>query len=329
MVLTRQTDVVVIGAGISGLTTAVTLAETGLSVGILADRDPTRTNSATAGASWGPYMVSDERVLRWSKETFEVLAGLAAKPDSGVRMVPGVEAFEEKVVEPPSWALEVPDFVRGLPPGLPGRYVDGWRYTVPIVDMTAYLDHLSGRFTDAGGVFEIGRTITGFADAAAAHRAGAVVVNCTGVGARLLVPDDGLTSVRGQLVVVDNPGITEFFQDNPHGPELTCIFPHEDYVVLGGHASLDAADMSPDRRIAELILERCREVDPRLNEARVIGHRVGLRPNRPNVRVEWDERADFPLLHNYGHGGSGVTLSWGCASEILRLVQDGGPARPA
>lgn len=325
MVFTRQTDVVVIGAGISGLTTAVTLAETGLSVRILAERDPARTNSATAGASWGPYMVSDDRVLRWSKETFVALAEIAAGPDSGVRMAPGVEAFEEKVAEPPSWALEVPDFARGLPPGLPARYVDGWQYTVPIVDMPVYLDYLGGRFAAAGGAVDIGRAVTGFTDVAAAHGPGTVVVNCTGVASRTLVPDDSLTAVRGQLVLVDNPGIREFFQDNPPGSDLTCIFPHEKYVVLGGNASLDVADMRPDPHIAELILERCREVDPRLDDARVIGHRVGLRPNRPNVRVEWDERTDFPLLHNYGHGGSGVTLSWGCALEVLQLVREGRP----
>ncbi|HEY1177679.1 MAG TPA: FAD-dependent oxidoreductase, partial [Phytomonospora sp.] len=316
MVLMERTDVVVIGAGISGLTTAVTLAETGLSVGILAERDPTRTNSAKAGASWGPYMVSDDRVLRWSKETFGALAQIAAEPGSGVRMVPGVEAFEEQVDEPPSWALEVPDFARGLPPGLPARYVDGWRYTVPIVDMPVYLDYLSRRFTDAGGAIEIGRAVTGFTDVAADHRPGTVLVNCTGAASRFLVPDETLTAVRGQLVLVENPGIGEFFQDNPHGPDLTCIFPHADYVVLGGNASPDVADTRPDPRVAEQILARCREVEPRLDGARVIGHRVGLRPNRPNVRVEWDALADFPLLHNYGHGGSGVTLSWGCAFEV-------------
>ncbi|GIG68659.1 FAD-dependent oxidoreductase [Phytomonospora endophytica] len=326
MVLMGRTDVVVIGAGISGLTTAVTLAETGLSVGILAERDPTRTNSAKAGASWGPYMVSDDRVLRWSKETFGVLAGIAAGAGTGVRMVPGVEAFEEQVAEPPSWALEVPDFVRGLPPGLPAHYVDGWRYTVPIVDMPVYLKYLSRRFIEAGGTLEIGRAVTGFTDVAADRRTGTILVNCTGAASRYLVPDDSLTAVRGQLVLVDNPGIGEFFQDNPHGSDLTCIFPHEDYVVLGGNASPDVADTAPDPRVAAQILERCREVDPRLNDARVIGHRVGLRPNRPSVRVEWDERTDFPLLHNYGHGGSGVTLSWGCAFEVLELLRSRRPA---
>jgi D-amino-acid oxidase len=48
---------------------------------------------------------------------------------------------------------------------------------------------------------------------------------------------------------------------------------------------------------------------------------VGLRPARSEVRLEATTLADGrPLVHNYGHGGSGFTLSWGCADEVARLV---------
>jgi D-amino-acid oxidase len=53
----------------------------------------------------------------------------------------------------------------------------------------------------------------------------------------------------------------------------------------------------------------------------VLEHKVGLRPGRPEIRLERED-GPIPRIHNYGHGGSGITLSWGCAEETLRLVQE-------
>lgn len=51
-------------------------------------------------------------------------------------------------------------------------------------------------------------------------------------------------------------------------------------------------------------------------------HRVGLRPARdPGVRVEREVTArGGVLVHNYGHGGAGVTVAWGCAEEAAALA---------
>lgn len=309
-------DVLVVGAGVSGLTTAVTLADAGLRVRVVAADPPERTFSAVAGASWGPYMATHGRILRWSAESLEAFGKAAWDPGSGVRLVPGLEAVDEPIDVPP-WARNVADCRSCRPDELPAGYRAGWRYTIPLIDMPVYLEYLAARLARSGVNIEPIPRLTSLSEVMCeAPR----VVNCTGLGARTLAPDGDVTPVRGQLLVVENPGVEEFFQDNVDGPDMTCVFPHGDYVVLGGVAVPGNTDLEADPVVAEQILERCVKIEPRLAEASVVGHRVGLRPQRSEVRVEPDPRAPARLVHNYGHGGSGVTLSWGCAREVARLL---------
>lgn len=313
-----QPDAVVIGAGVSGLTTAVQLAEAGLRVRVWTADPPEATTSMAAGAMWGPYLVEPvDKVRSWSSRTLEQLRQLAATPGTGVRLVHGVEASRAPV-EPPEWGDQLDGFRMCQPSELPDGFATGWRFTAPLVDMPAYLAYLSRRLTAAGGAIEIRRVhqLKEVAEVAA------VVINCTGIGARHLVPDPDLTAIRGQLVVVQNPGIIEFFaEDTGPVPDLLSISPHGDTVVLGGLAAPGDYNLQPDPAIADAILARCIAVEPRLQGARVLQHRVGLRPTRPQVRVEAQHLNGTVLIHNYGHGGAGVTLSWGCADDVVELVR--------
>lgn len=313
----RSTDVVVVGAGVSGLTTAICLAESGLAVRVLAKERPDRTTSAVAGASWGPYLVSDPRVLPWSKITLTELEAIAqADPSAGVTLVDGMEASAIDV-EVPDWAVGVSGFRPCTPDELPPGFVTGWRYRIPLVDMPVYLKYLEGRLNAAGIWLESDVVVERFEDLA--DEAG-LVVNCTGLAARVLLHDLELTPIRGQLVVIKNPGVHYFFQDNAEGEELTYFLPHGDHVVLGG--TLDETpgiDLKPDPQVRQRIIERCAAVEPLLADPIVLDDRVGFRPARALVRLE----REGDLIHNYGHSGSGVTLSWGCAREVLRLITSG------
>jgi D-amino-acid oxidase len=312
-------DVLVIGAGVSGLTTAIWLAEHGRSVGVVSALPPHSTTSAVAGASWGPYMVEDQRVLEWSALTRLILEELSDDPDTGVHLIDGVEA-SDKLTRPPDWAVAAPGFrlcAADELAALPEPYVTGWRYRIPVIDMPAYLGYLQRRLEVLRVPIEIHHVAT-FAEVAGKA---AALVNCTGLGSRALVPDAELYPVRGQLVVTENPGIEEFFQDDVHGDALTYILPHSGHVVLGGCVQY-SEHLQPDERTAAGIVERCVAIEPRLARARVVGHRVGFRPTRSAVRTERVSYGRKPLVHNYGHGGSGVTLSWGCANEVLRLLDD-------
>lgn len=150
-----------------------------------------------------------------------------------------------------------------------------------------------------------------------------MVVNCTGLGARELVPDPGVRPVRGQLVVVENPGVDEWFVEaDPASSATTYFIPQPGGLVLGGTAETDDARTEPDTRTAQEIVARCSRIRPEIAGARVIGHRVGLRPARDaGVRIEADELPGGGLLvHNYGHGGAGVTVARGCARAAAQLV---------
>lgn len=324
MVTHPRSDVLIIGAGVSGLSTAVCLAEAGYAVRVLAELPPEWTTSAKAGASWGPYLMTHPRSLDWCLETFERLAGYADVPRSGIAMVGGIEAARAEV-EPPGWALQVPTLRLCRADELPAGYTSGWRYTLPLADMGTYLRHLADRLQD-GGIGIERRRVASIEELAG--EAG-VIVNCAGLGARELAHDPQLHPIRGQLLVVKNPGVDWFFQefeeDTPsvaeEPGEMTYFLPHGAVVVLGGCARRDGEGLEPSEAIRDRIRRRCAEVEPLLADAEFLADRVGLRPMRPVVRVEAELIDGQPVVHNYGHGGAGLTLSWGCASEVLRLVK--------
>ncbi|QDY76787.1 FAD-dependent oxidoreductase [Streptomyces qinzhouensis] len=321
--MTAGERVVVAGAGVAGLTTAVVLAEVGLPVSVIAEQVPGVTSLA-AGAMWGPYLVEPkEKVARWGQRSLEIFRELAEDPTTGVRLTSGIEA-SRTAGAPPDWATSLPGFRPCGSAELPVGFTAGYRFTVPLIDMPTYLDYLLRRLDSVGGTVER-RRLASFADTGPSP----VIVNCTGLGAQDLVPDPGLRAIRGQHVVVTNPGLTEFFsEDTGLSPDLLCFYPHGDTVVLGGTAIDGEGDLAPDEKAAAGILARCAEVEPRLAEAHVVEHRIGARPTRATVRVEAEQQEDGTVVvHNYGHGGAGITLSWGCAEEVARLVTAGEGAR--
>ncbi|MEU3783412.1 FAD-dependent oxidoreductase [Streptomyces sp900129855] len=315
--MTTNGKIVVVGGGVSGLTTGVTLLEAGLPVRLVAEEIPGRTSLA-AGAMWGPYLVEPwAKVREWSLTSLDVFGRLASEgAETGVRMTSGVEASRH-LAEAPPWSELLPDFRACDSAELPAGFVSGYRFTVPLVDMPVYLDYLHRRFLGLGGEIEaeVVRTLDAVDDTA-------VIVNCAGLGAGELADDASVRPIRGQHVVVENPGITEFFsEDSGMSPDLVCFYPHGDTVVLGGTAIDGDGSLTEDEAVAKGIVERCAAIDARLADARIVEHRVGARPTRSEVRVEAAHRKDgAPVIHNYGHGGAGVTLSWGCAQEVALLV---------
>ena len=315
MTLARA-DAIVVGCGVIGLTAAICMREAGLDARIVASRLPEATTSSVAAAIWYPYKAyPEDSVLSWGGRTYEVFEQLSGIPESGVLMREGVEIWRERVPDP-WWAGAVPHVRRCDEDELPTGYTDGHAFVAPVVEMPVYLDYLMDRFAAAGGSVER-RTLSSLDEVDAL-----VVVNCTGLGARDLVGDRTMQPIRGQVVRVRNPGLERFILDEDDPKGVTYIIPRSHDCILGGTADEGEWDLEPDPETASGILDRCTRLEPRLADAEILEHRVGLRPGRPEIRLKLENvPRRVPRIHNYGHGGSGITLSWGCAEETLRLVR--------
>lgn len=309
----------VVGAGVIGLTSAIRLQEAGFPVRIVTRARPADTTSAVAAAVWYPYEVRPkERVVPWSQTTREALTPLAEDPSTGVLTTTFVELFDTPVGAP-WWKPAVPSFRRATAADLKPGYADGYVIDVPLMEPARYLPYLERRFADGGGTIDV--VPGGIDDLQALCTKTPLVVNCTGLGARALCDDDAVHPIRGQVVRVTNPGLTRGL-DADHGPlALTYIIPRSNDVILGGTAEQGVWDDTPTNETTAAILERACTLEPRLRDAEVLGVRAGLRPGRDVVRLEAEPVSGGLLIHNYGHGGAGYTLAWGCADEVVALAR--------
>lgn len=191
--------ILVIGAGVSGLTTALVLAREGHDISIWAKELPLQTNSAAAAAIWEPYLCNPrDKVLVWSKYTREYLENTVKSDlDSGVRPVRLTEYFDEPK-DDPWWRPAVETFGRVDKTELPDGYVDGYYADLVLMDTSRYLPWLQFQLAERSIRIEQ-REIGSFKEVPETFR---VIVNCTGLGARELCNDNRLYPTRGQVISI-------------------------------------------------------------------------------------------------------------------------------
>ena len=303
----------VVGAGVSGLSCAVRLLEAGHEVEVISDRFSPDTVSDIAAAIWYPFLTAPaDRADGWGIATYAELERLSEhEPQSGVRMRDGRE-YLRQAVDPPEWSEDIAAFRILDDSEIPEGYVFGWQFRAPVIEMQLYMPWLRSRVEALGGSF-----VQSFVEDLN-EVSGEVVVNCVGLGARELCGDEEVRPARGQVIFIDqDPGIGHFDQQ----PEtLTYTIPRSDVTVLGGTAQVDDWGMDIRAEDDDLILSKVEALWPELDRSRIIGGAVGLRPSRSEVRLEVEYIGERRVVHNYGHGGAGVTLSWGCAEEVANLV---------
>ncbi|XP_055608508.1 D-amino-acid oxidase-like [Uranotaenia lowii] len=325
---------VILGAGINGLACAYRIARlfSGTSIQIIAERFSPDTTSDVAAGLWEPYLLGDtprESVRKWSRETYEFFHGLwksGQAEECGLCLIPYVALSEEDSLDNSFWS----DFVFGYRDISEDRlqqqgkeHGKNYRSGAEFVTFTCEPTKLMRYFTKAlikhGAKFHKRRVEDCISEDLVAGSKHSIVINCLGLGASQLVQDPKLIPCRGQIRRVRAPGMFHVLIN-----DTKYIIPNTDRVTLGGTQQMGDSDSRVRQTDTDLIGGGCCELNPTLSRASVLGDLVGFRPVRDAVRLEleWMNLGNqkAAVIHNYGHGGSGITLCWGCAGDVLNLI---------
>ena len=318
-------SVAIVGAGVSGLTCGVFFAEHGFQTAIFAEQIGQQTTSGAAAALWFPYDAGPaDKMILWALASYKVLVDLIKDSRTGVSMIELRQYSRASEISIPDWAHP---FVSTSPSVISSEaetsldisacaFSSGFSLNVPLMDTTIYLDYLADRFQKAGGTINEGVHFEKLEDVDPKF---GVVINCAGIGARDLVHDVDLEPHRGQVAIVpkiDNLNCAIVCDDAP----LMYAIPRTNDCVFGGTNEI-SDDLDVDPASTSRIVAECSCV-LEIKNPRVLNERVGLRPFRKSgVRLEREKLPDSrTVIHNYGHGGSGFTLSWGCAENVFTIA---------
>ncbi|CAF1026490.1 unnamed protein product [Adineta ricciae] len=319
--------VAIIGAGVVGLSTAlcIKLQHPSLGLTIIADRFLEDTTSDGAGGLFRPddrfvLGVDPSTLRKWSQTSFEhfnniIFSNIGA--EAGIAQVSGYQLFNEPRPDP-SYQNTIYNFRHLSKDELttfPDHYKYGYFTTTLYVDTRRYMKYLTKILTEKQVTF-VQKKINSLEELVDSYD---IVVNCTGYGARELCHDDLIHPIRGQMIRVRAPWIKHFYYTDDN----CYMIPNYDTIVLGGTRQVDNDNTQVDLNDKEGIWQRCLRLCPSLAQAEILWHWAGLRPNREPIRVETETikhgNKQLFIVHNYGHGGNGISLSWGTAVDATRL----------
>ena len=217
------------------------------------------------------------------------------------------------------WCLDGIAGARRLPPEeLPARFRDGISLEVPLIEPRLFLRYLENKFIGFGGKLKIEKVITLEQNLDNYD----YIVNCCGLSARELCGDREVYPISGQTVCVSrHEKITSCRIDDTKADQgyPTYVFVRSQDILLGGFARKTVEFEGTSQLDTDDILRRTELLQSELSNCKFISAQGGSRPGRKTVRLELDPLTDR-IIHNYGHSGSGYTLCWGCASDVLDLI---------
>lgn len=306
--------IAIVGAGISGLSCAYFLSPE-YDVTIYATAFSPDITSNRAAAFWFPYHIrNDKRGIEWCKKSYAFYKKLSEDADTGISMKLLTKVLRGDVKEEePVWVEFLPEGACTLTP--PEKLLQGlqkqYNVWVPLIETQIFLPYLRNKLEERGVVFEK-KTIHDFKELSSFD----IIINCTALGARNLCNDVSVIPVRGQVALIETDTEMPVYLDNERPLYLV---PRKDAMIVGGTYEENVFEACTEPETIERILNTAYEVFPQLKQHAVIGSWAGLRPYRAEVRVEAEPGTN--IIHNYGHGGSGFTLAFGCAEEVSALAK--------
>lgn len=291
---------------------------------------------------------------------YHIWDAIAAMPDlsdeSGVRMMPSDFFFPDKIENDDAqhskmleiMASGVRGFYRGSDIIKERRVnpsygaVDAYELLAPVIDTDKAMEWLTRLVQSKGAQLVTGtikKDLLDVEDTLRKRFVADVIVNCTGLCGQVLAGDTTVYPIRGGLIRVINDGsdfpkveaALTITADAVHDSnEIVFLVPRNDSILLiGGIAEPHEweLNLTLDSPIIRRMRERCEAFLPSLKSARVdVDYPLaqGLRPFRGNnVRVERELRkASSCIVHSYGQGGAGWSLSFGCAQDVTMLVEE-------
>ncbi len=344
----KNRRIAVVGGGVIGLSVAHRLLDQEALVTVFSPQPLSDITSSVAAAYWAPYWVGDyDHSIAIA--TLTELQRLARAGVDGVSEFSFEEWLTEEGAQELDQEIETAYWWRQLPgigfdrepmtssspisfEGREVRFVEKVRFTSIVARMPDYLAWLHRRLEASTSVVLECRWVDSL-DAICDEFD--EVVNCTGWGAKTLVQNDPETSkmrlLAGHVVIVDAPAISSAISlsRSPFRGSPIYVVPRcgsQQDVLCGGTAIDVTESLNPRERVTYLLQEKCDDVLERTSSVlpsvrgrRELDRGVGIRPMRKSVRIERDRFRD-DLVHCYGHGGSGVTLSWGSADRVVEIL---------
>ena len=332
--------VAVVGAGVIGSSTALHLNESlrnKCEITLISEHFSPNTTSDKSSGAILPFEVTRDPVSdsvegigdigRWSKDTIEHMHTLFNSCNAskvGLTHVYGCDGVKEENAEAPWWANHAHGFRRVVDKeerkafNIPEDCGTVFFFGTYVIDCRMYLPWMMEQFKKNGGTI-VQKKVSNLSELYSSYD---VIINCTGLGAFSLVNDTNLFPISGEAASFAAPWIKNFII-LPPGEDgvFPVVYPRAFDVVCGGTSNCNDWSSKVDPSSSSSVVESCKAAFPSLMNAELLSTWVGLRPARQQIRLTCDQSSDKPaLIHCYGHGSKGVSLHWGCALEIGRLV---------